>query len=232
MLYCVPTFNNPTGSCLPVERCKKLIQLLRKHNVLALCDDVYNLLSFTDGAPPPRRFLHLTTNRMLSTKGMSSLMGRFPNFLGLACVLDGWKSLQEWDRCWLQVLMPEVEDVSTITCHVLSLLHYKRAWWKNTCWWLGKFIVPSATYCAVALTSTCLVSFHIRSLEVVILYGWPFHQKLIVTNCLTHARKSVWLSLTMVHAFVLLLESLKIACDWVLHSMSPTFLSTVWNKLH
>ena len=47
LLYSIPTFNNATGSVLPAEKCTKLIKLVRKYNVLAVCDDVDNLLSYT-----------------------------------------------------------------------------------------------------------------------------------------------------------------------------------------
>lgn len=60
LLFCIPTFNNPTGSVLSATRCKQLIKLLRKYNVLAFCDDVYNLLSYAGENPPfkvpPRLF--------------------------------------------------------------------------------------------------------------------------------------------------------------------------------
>ncbi|XP_077986876.1 uncharacterized protein LOC144441198 isoform X2 [Glandiceps talaboti] len=52
MVYLVPTFNNPRGFCLPEEKCRKVIQLARKYNVLVVCDDVYNLLSYIPGDKP------------------------------------------------------------------------------------------------------------------------------------------------------------------------------------
>ncbi|XP_065352062.1 uncharacterized protein LOC135947271 [Cloeon dipterum] len=52
MLYCIPAFQNPTGTSLSHTRCLRLIELARKHDVLILCDDVYNLLAHNN---PPRR---------------------------------------------------------------------------------------------------------------------------------------------------------------------------------
>ena len=97
MLYCVPTFNNPTGSYLPTERCKKLIKLLREHNVLALCDDVYNLLSFTDGAPPPQRVFAFDNKLDADYKGNVISNGSFSKFLGPGLRL-GWMEVPERAR--------------------------------------------------------------------------------------------------------------------------------------
>lgn len=52
LVYLVPTFNNPKGTILSEEKSKKLIKVLRKHKALAICDDVYNTLSFIDERPP------------------------------------------------------------------------------------------------------------------------------------------------------------------------------------
>ncbi|XP_065885077.1 uncharacterized protein [Dysidea avara] len=55
MIYLIPTFHNPTGKCLSPERCKQIIATARRHNLLIVCDDVYNLLYFTD-KPPTRLY--------------------------------------------------------------------------------------------------------------------------------------------------------------------------------
>ncbi|CAO3591432.1 unnamed protein product [Absidia cylindrospora] len=46
VLYCVPTHANPTGSILPESQRQRLVQLARKYNVLVVCDDVYDILTF------------------------------------------------------------------------------------------------------------------------------------------------------------------------------------------
>ncbi|CAI7997374.1 Aromatic-amino-acid aminotransferase 1 [Geodia barretti] len=47
MLYLIPTFHNPTGVCLSATRCRRVVQIARKYNLLVVCDDVYNLLAFS-----------------------------------------------------------------------------------------------------------------------------------------------------------------------------------------
>jgi DNA-binding transcriptional MocR family regulator len=47
MLYLVPTFHNPTGACLSPDRCRQIVEIARKYNLLVVCDDVYNLLAFS-----------------------------------------------------------------------------------------------------------------------------------------------------------------------------------------
>ena len=57
-LFLVPTYSNPTGTSLSVERRQKLIQLARKHDMLIVCDDVYQLLHY-DNVMPPHRLVSL-----------------------------------------------------------------------------------------------------------------------------------------------------------------------------
>ncbi|XP_058066138.1 2-aminoadipate transaminase [Anopheles bellator] len=54
--YTIPTFHNPTGIVFSAEKCQRLITLARKSDILIACDDVYNLLHYTNPeAPPPKR---------------------------------------------------------------------------------------------------------------------------------------------------------------------------------
>ncbi|XP_070531720.1 2-aminoadipate transaminase-like [Ptychodera flava] len=52
MVYLIPTFNNPKGTCLAKEKCEQILKLARKYNILIFCDDVYNLLSYIPGEKP------------------------------------------------------------------------------------------------------------------------------------------------------------------------------------
>ena len=51
MLYIIPTYQNPSGSVLPAERRRKLVELAQQHDFLVIADEVYHLLHY--GAPPP-----------------------------------------------------------------------------------------------------------------------------------------------------------------------------------
>src|SRR4051794_23272753 len=53
VLYTIPTGHNPTGSSLPVERRRRLVELARAHGFLVLADEVYQLLDYTRSAPEP-----------------------------------------------------------------------------------------------------------------------------------------------------------------------------------
>jgi DNA-binding transcriptional MocR family regulator len=46
-----PNFNNPTGSCMPDEKKKKLVELITKHNIPLIEDDIYGELYFGKSRP-------------------------------------------------------------------------------------------------------------------------------------------------------------------------------------
>jgi DNA-binding transcriptional MocR family regulator len=52
LLYLVPTFNNPSGTTLNIERRRQLVKLARDYDLLVVEDDVYHQLWY-DAAPPP-----------------------------------------------------------------------------------------------------------------------------------------------------------------------------------
>ncbi|CAL1533575.1 unnamed protein product [Lymnaea stagnalis] len=56
--YLIPVFNNPTGQTYSETRCKELIQLARKHNILLIAEDIYNLIHFDESGLAPQRLLH------------------------------------------------------------------------------------------------------------------------------------------------------------------------------
>lgn len=51
VFYCVPTHANPTSSTLSPNKRRRLVELAKKYNVLLICDDVYDLLTFDELAP-------------------------------------------------------------------------------------------------------------------------------------------------------------------------------------
>jgi DNA-binding transcriptional MocR family regulator len=48
VIYLVPTFSNPSGSTMSIASRLRLLDVARKHNMLILCDDVYDFLAFPD----------------------------------------------------------------------------------------------------------------------------------------------------------------------------------------
>lgn len=63
VMYCIPTYSNPTGCTYSIETKTKLIELARKYDMLIIADDVYDMLTFEeplDQQPcPPKRLVHL-----------------------------------------------------------------------------------------------------------------------------------------------------------------------------
>ena len=97
MLYSLATFQNPCGMCLPpgqsthypttsetvakanffvVDRCRRVIKIARKHNILVVTDDVYNLICHK---PPPRLFSFDTKYRNVATTMLSEKCWRLQN---------------------------------------------------------------------------------------------------------------------------------------------------------
>jgi 2-aminoadipate transaminase len=54
-LYTIPTFQNPSGRTLSVERRRRLVDLARQHDLLVVEDDPYGLVRF-EGEPLPTLF--------------------------------------------------------------------------------------------------------------------------------------------------------------------------------
>lgn len=52
LLYTIPTFNNPTGISLPIERRRALVDLAANEGLLIVEDDVYRELSYDGPAQP------------------------------------------------------------------------------------------------------------------------------------------------------------------------------------
>ncbi|KAJ5380448.1 uncharacterized protein N7496_002876 [Penicillium cataractarum] len=48
VIYCVPTFSNPSGTTMTRSRREELVQVARKFNALVICDDVYDFLAWTE----------------------------------------------------------------------------------------------------------------------------------------------------------------------------------------
>ena len=53
LVYTIPSYHNPTGSVLPEERRRRLVELAHRYEFLVLADEVYQLLHFGDAPARP-----------------------------------------------------------------------------------------------------------------------------------------------------------------------------------
>lgn len=77
LLYLVPTYNNPTGSCMPLERRRRIVALAYAYDALVVCDDVYECLSFAGAPPTPPRIAALdegADGRIVSNGSFSKIV--------------------------------------------------------------------------------------------------------------------------------------------------------------
>ena len=53
LVYTIPTGQNPTGSSMPAERRRQLVELANERGFLVLADEVYQLLDYSGSPPEP-----------------------------------------------------------------------------------------------------------------------------------------------------------------------------------
>jgi 2-aminoadipate transaminase len=72
LLYTIPLFHNPSGTTLPVERRRRLIELAREHDFLIAADEVYQVLGDAGHMPPP--LATFGRDRVLSLGSFSKIL--------------------------------------------------------------------------------------------------------------------------------------------------------------
>lgn len=72
-LYTIPSYQNPGGQCLPVERRKRLVDLAREHDFLIVADEVYQLLYYYD-TPPPALGTMIDSDAVVSLGSFSKVL--------------------------------------------------------------------------------------------------------------------------------------------------------------
>lgn len=97
MYYTIPVHHNPTGICFSQEKCRKLIDLSRKHNFLIACDDVYNLLGYEEGDRIPRMFELDNPSDQDYRGGTVISNGSFSKILSPG-VRVGWMECPKWAK--------------------------------------------------------------------------------------------------------------------------------------
>jgi 2-aminoadipate transaminase len=72
-LYTIPTYHNPTSTCLSAARRAKLAALSRRYDIPVVADEVYHPLSFTSAPPPPLAASCLTA-KVISLGSFSKIL--------------------------------------------------------------------------------------------------------------------------------------------------------------
>ncbi|NOZ71455.1 MAG: PLP-dependent aminotransferase family protein, partial [Chloroflexi bacterium] len=73
LLYLTPTYQNPTGVCMPLAHRQQLVELAAKYELLLLEDDVYRHLWLQRPPPPPLRALD-TSDNVIYVNGYSKCL--------------------------------------------------------------------------------------------------------------------------------------------------------------
>ncbi|KAI8810202.1 pyridoxal phosphate-dependent transferase [Cladochytrium replicatum] len=90
LLYLVPTFSNPTGATIPAAHRAEIVELARKHNVLIVCDDIYEIMYYDENARPPiQRYLLLAFDSVGSKPPLQSLTNAGDQDYSLALIRNG-----------------------------------------------------------------------------------------------------------------------------------------------
>lgn len=98
IIYCVPSFSNPSGTTMTRSRREDLVRVARKYDALIICDDVYDMLAWTEGSKskPIGHSLHrlVDIDRVLDGGPIDAFgnvvsNGSFSKLLGPGCRV-GW----------------------------------------------------------------------------------------------------------------------------------------------
>ena len=109
----IPNFNNPLGSCMPDENKKKLVEIVTKHNIPLIEDDIYGELYFGKNRPK--------TCKYYDTKGMvmycSSLSKSLTPGYRIGWILPG-KFFEEVKQ------LKRIQNISSPTLTQAAMAHY------------------------------------------------------------------------------------------------------------
>jgi len=72
-IYTIPHFQNPTGACMSVPRCKDLLALAGRYDVPIVEDDIYGLLAYDEAAPLPLK-AYDTSEHVIYLSSMSKTL--------------------------------------------------------------------------------------------------------------------------------------------------------------
>lgn len=96
MYFTIPVFHNPTGVTYSREKCRDLIRLSRKYHCLIACDDVYNLLNYSeDGDKRVPRMISMDDSIHKDYRGSVISNGSFSKIFSPG-VRVGWIECPMW----------------------------------------------------------------------------------------------------------------------------------------
>ncbi|KAI1078204.1 pyridoxal phosphate-dependent transferase [Whalleya microplaca] len=80
IIYCVPSFANPSGKTMSLRRREGLVRLAREHDALVICDDVYDFLQWRTASPTsPSTPTPLTTTLLPRLADLDLALGPSPH---------------------------------------------------------------------------------------------------------------------------------------------------------
>ena len=97
MIYTIPTFQNPTGTTMSLEKRKKLIELANKYDVLVLEDNPYGDLRFSGEDLPTIKSLD-TQDRVIYAGSFSKILSpgmRLGYIIGTGAILEKIEILKQ-----------------------------------------------------------------------------------------------------------------------------------------
>jgi DNA-binding transcriptional MocR family regulator len=91
LLYCIPTFHNPTGRTMSPTRRIQLLDLTQEYSINVVADEVYQFLGFTDYLPENL----ITTPKPISQETMRS---HYPSFASLSPTYSHVMSISSFSK--------------------------------------------------------------------------------------------------------------------------------------
>ncbi len=121
-VYLIPTFGNPSGALLSLERRKKVLELAVKHNTLIVEDDPYGDLYFNE--PPPSSLLALSSG-VPGSRDLIAYCGSLSKVLSPGLRV-GWMAAQP-ELLAKATMCKQFSDAHTSTFAQATAAHYLKA---------------------------------------------------------------------------------------------------------
>lgn len=121
-VYLIPTFGNPSGALLPIDRRKKILELAVEHNTLIVEDDPYGELYF--GAPPPPSLLALS-QEVAGSRDLVAYCGSLSKVLSPGLRI-GWLAAPA-ELLAKATMCKQFSDAHTSTLAQATAAHYLQA---------------------------------------------------------------------------------------------------------